>query len=569
MKNISFLENRGKMNNTELAKNLINSKKLKEAESLLLGLEDKYSVFELARLRQIQGKDIEAEKLFLRTLQISPEIKGQIESDTNLELARIYARQRKVDLASRMYLKVTDRINSERNIYKELGNLYMQVRDFQKAEKNYERAIAIFPKDIDVAINLGIIYRMLGKDEKSGEIFNGLLKIKEIKQDKFIYNKILNEYEILLRKEYLESHPMEIMNTITNRCNIGCRSCDIWKDGNWKQNEKRMKEVVELFPYLEQVSWLGGETFLYKGFDDILEEGFKYKNMEQTILTNGLLLTKNSLEKMLKEKVVLWISIDAGKKETYEYLKRGASWDKLCKNLEMIKEAKEARKNSGSKVNMKTLFNAVISKSNYKEMMEMLEMAKKYAFDRIRFQPIFGSGEENIFVNRNMEAVNYIYNLLDLLKAKAEEYEIEVVFDSLFPTREYPIYRDLNMKYVEGNNYSVRKTVNKMVSCESPWKRIVMDSKGTMRMCINSNDYLGDSEKETIEGFWNNKGMQTYRKYFGKEMMACSGKDYKMSSFGPDDILDDDYSDDDNDDVGGIIHSEFYCRQFCGMGGMF
>ena len=281
------------MNSTELAKSLINDKKLKEAESLLLGLEDKYSVFELARLRQIQGKDIEAEKLFLKTLQISPEIKGQIESDTNLELARIYARQKKVDLASQMYLKVTDRVNSERNIYKELGNLYMQVLDYKKAKDSYEKAVAMFPKDVDVLLNLGIVYRILAKDKKAGEIFNSLLKIKEIKQDKFMYNKVLNEYEILLKKEYLESHPREIMNTITNGCNIGCRSCDIWKDDDWKQSEERMKEVVELFPYLEQASWLGGETFLYKGFDDILEEGIKYRNIEHTILTNGLLLKKS------------------------------------------------------------------------------------------------------------------------------------------------------------------------------------------------------------------------------------------------------------------------------------
>lgn len=537
------------MNNTDLAKGLINSNKLEEAERILLGLKDKYSVFELARLRQIQGKDIEAEKLYLKTLQISPEIKGQIESDTNLELARIYARQKKVDLASQMYLKVTDRISVERNIYKELGNLYMQVRDYPKAKDSYKRVLSMFPTDIDVALNLGIAYRMLGQDEKAGEMFNGLLKIKEIKQDEFMYNKILNEYEILLKKEYLESHPMEIMSTITNACNIGCRSCDIWKAGDWKQNEKRMKEVVDLFPYLEQVSWLGGETFLYRGFEDILEEGFKYKNMEQTILTNGLLLTKSVLEKILDQKVVLWISIDAGKKETYEYLKRGASWDKLCKNLEMVKEVKEARKNSGNKMNMKTLFNAVISKSNYKEMMDMLEMAKRYSFDRIRFQPIFGSGEENIFLNKNIEAVNHIYDLLDLVKARAEEYGIEVVLDSLFPRREYPIYRDLNMKYVEDNNYSVRKTANKIINCESPWKRIVMDSKGTMRMCINSNDYLGDSEKETIETFWNNEGMQTYRKYFGKMMMACSGKHYKMSSFGPEDIFSEDGQNEDDIDV--------------------
>lgn len=76
-----------------------------------------------------------------------------------------------------------------------------------------------------------------------------------------------------------------------------------------------------------------------------------------------------------------------------------------------------------------------------------------------------------------------------------------------------------------------------------------MDSKGTMRMCINSNDYLGDSEKETIETFWNNEGMQTYRKYFGKMMMACSGKHYKMSSFGPEDIFSEDGQNEDDIDV--------------------
>ena len=245
---------------------------------------------------------------------------------------------------------------------------------------------------------------------------------------------------------------------------------------------------------------------------------------------------------MLSGKIVLWISIDAAKKETYEYLKRGASWDKLCKNLEMIKEA---RKNRASK--MKTLFNAVISKSNYKEMMEMLEMAKRYDFDRIRFQPIFGTGEENIFLNRDMEAIKCIYDLLDLVEARAEEYGIDVLVDPLFPTKKHPRYKDLNMKYVEGNNYSVTKARGKVVGCAMPWKKIVIDSKGTMRTCINSNDYLGDSNKETIKDFWNNKGMQTYRKYFGN-MYTCSGKFYSMN-FGPEDIFDDENVDDDTINV--------------------
>ena len=60
------------------AKGLISENKLQEAENILLGQEDKYSIFELARIRKIQGRNREAEKLYLKSLSMTSEIKRKV-----------------------------------------------------------------------------------------------------------------------------------------------------------------------------------------------------------------------------------------------------------------------------------------------------------------------------------------------------------------------------------------------------------------------------------------------------------------------------------------------------------
>ena len=284
---------------TEKAKEFINNGNLLAAENILSGLEDKCSIFELAKIRKIQGRNMEAEKLYLKSLSMTSEIKSHIDSDINLELGRIYAGFGKVKEAQYRYGKGLDRISLENNIYRELGSLYLRTKEYEKAKENLEKAKKMFPNDIPTNFELAMLYRVLGKDDLSKTIFNRLLTEKEIKTNKFLYNKILNEYEILMKKEYLESKPREIRNAITTKCNASCRYCDVWKDNmGWSQNERVTKEVVDLFPYLESAHWLGGETFLYKGFEEILEEGFKYDNLTQTILTNGLLINEKILNKM-------------------------------------------------------------------------------------------------------------------------------------------------------------------------------------------------------------------------------------------------------------------------------
>ncbi len=511
---------------TENAKELINNNKLQEAENLLLGLEDKYSIFELARIRKIQGRSREAEQLYLKSLSMSSEIKSHIDSDINIELGRIYASFGKVEEATARYERGIDRISLEKNIYREIGELYFSIanntKDFVKeyanlneAKNNLEKAIALFPNDIQTNLSLGIVYRRLGMDSFAETVFNKILSDKKLRTNKFLYNKVLNEYEILMKKKYLESNPREMRVTLTNKCNVGCRYCSVWKDSDWQISTERMAEVMSLFPYLENMYWLGGEVFLYKGFEEIMEEGSKYDALSQTILTNGLLLNERILDKIAKAKVSLLIAIDAGKKETYEYLRRGSSWEKLCSNLELIKEV-----NHKSDRRINTTFNAVISKSNYKEMLDMVEMAHKYDFNKIRFMPILGDSDENIFLRKDIQATTYIQDILPLLKQKADNYRLQ--FENTLPTKEVPYYKDINLNFVRNNNRDLINTDRKSIKCIAPWRTVVLDSKGPMRTCASCNDWIGDSTKQTIKEFWNGDNMQFIRKRFG-EMYSCSG----------------------------------------------
>ena len=277
------------------------------------------------------------------------------------------------------------------------------------------------------------------------------------------------------------------------------------------------EELEELVAEIKETHNLSVEEI--QKLEDILEEGSKYDQFNQIILTNGLLLNERLLEKIAKANVSLIIAIDAAKKATYEYLRRGASWDKLCKNLELIKEINKNLKEKENK-RIHTVFNAVISKSNYKEMFEMVDMAKKYDFTSIKFMQILGDSNENIFLNKDLEAIEYIFQAVPLLKQKAEEYSLG--FESLLPTKERPLYKDINLRTVKDDNYDLIKTNYNIVKCVAPWRRVVLDSKGPMRTCVSSNDWLGNSKDQTITEFWNSKEMQFYRKKFG-EMYSCSG----------------------------------------------
>ena len=506
----------------EQAKQLIQQNKLKEAEEILSKIDDKYAIFEIAKIKLIQGNDNEAEEFYKKVLTLDDTIHEAV-----LELARIYARQKRTDLAMEFYNKYISKIDNNMDVYKEVGQLQESLGNNIEAVTQIEKARNLSPEDISINFELGRAYREAGEDKKSAEVFKQMLEKDEIKNDKFLRNKALNEYEISMRKEILESKPRAMIGMIMNKCNISCRICGIWARPNWQEPDRILKEIVDLLPYMEDICWQGGEVFYMKEFSSMLAEGVKCKNLNQVIFTNGLLLDEKNLDIIAKGRVELVLSIDGAKKETYEYIRRGANFETLCKKLELIKEV---RKSTGAKIN--TYYNPVICKTNYKEIVDMVEFAHKYDFTAITLNLIRGVPEENIFEPINEEAFEYMRKIIPVAEAKAKEYgirfnnwmpidcgckEISFKHSSLVDNiennkKEESLKVENNVKEsIHVSNNKENKKNNRMI-CYAPWQRLLLDNDGQVRPYAICTKWIGHTKDYSLAQMWNNEAMQMYRR---------------------------------------------------------
>ena len=429
------------------------------------------------------------------------------------------------------YNRYTEKINNNMDVYKEIGQLQESLGNNIEAVTQIEKARELSPKDISINFELGRAYREAGEDKKSAEVFKQMLEQDEIKNDKFLKNKALNEYEISMRKEILESKPRAMIGMIMNKCNISCRICDIWSRPQWQEPDRILKEIVDLLPYMEDICWQGGEVFYMKEFNSMLAEGVKCKNLNQVIFTNGLLLDETNLGIIAKGNVELVLSIDGASKETYEYIRRGANFETLCKKLELIKEV---RKSTGAKIN--TYYNPVICRTNYKEILDMVEFAHKYEFTAITLNPIRGIAEENIFEPIDEKAFEFMRKVVPIAEAKSKEYGIR--FNNWMPIdcgcneikfeqgsldlgkKEEKISAVEDKKDVIQNQNEIMKENNKKQSdkknnrmiCYAPWQRLLLDNDGQVRPYAICTKWIGHTKEYSLAQMWNNEAMQMYRR---------------------------------------------------------
>lgn len=194
-----------------------------------------------------------------------------------------------------------------------------------------------------------------------------------------IKNIFLNEMEILDNKTYLKSNPRELEVTVTTKCNLRCIMCDIHELPDYTIDNITYKYIKKLLPYLENIVWKGGEVFLYDKFHELIRFASKY-NVRQTIITNGLFLAEEYVKLIAEYKVELVISIDSADKKTYEEIRKGADFNRLINNLEILK--KHHIQNNSFKYKMI----AVIMSVNYKQIEEIINFAILYNFESIYFQ---------------------------------------------------------------------------------------------------------------------------------------------------------------------------------------
>jgi len=203
--------------------------------------------------------------------------------------------------------------------------------------------------------------------------------------------------EIRRGEEHLESSPTVFNLSNSKICNLTCIMCDrLLHDETPQLIEKTARDVFQLLPSARQLVLSGmGDPFARPDTRDLLINFDSRKfNLKINLITNGLLLPRYWEKVKHQNFGTLLVSVDAAKKETYDKIRIGGSWDDLLQSLQLIKENED--KFSSITINM------TVMRHNYLEIPAFIDLAESYTFNA-SFQRIRGSfGDQNFFELRDL-----------------------------------------------------------------------------------------------------------------------------------------------------------------------
>lgn len=185
----------------------------------------------------------------------------------------------------------------------------------------------------------------------------------------------------------IDAYPSFITVAGTSRCNLRCEFCinqwDAAPDGsNRPHMDKRyVKRIVEeLFPYIDQIALsVSGEPLVDPHFLYLLEQAKKFGIFVE-ITTNAMLVSRPGfLDAILDCVGRVNISMDAATKETYERLRRGARFDKVCNNIRAMTEGRRERGQSKPEFNIR----CILMRDSIDELPQLVDLAKDMGVDHL------------------------------------------------------------------------------------------------------------------------------------------------------------------------------------------
>jgi len=147
---------------------------------------------------------------------------------------------------------------------------------------------------------------------------------------------------IHLTKLAFSKKPVEIIFPVTFMCNSRCKMCSRWKIDTSKE-ELTTQQIKKIFKQLKDFGVLiinitGGEPLLRKDIFKILDI-CESLGLKVVFTTNGIALNEEKIKKLIKYKnLELIISLDTLNKKTYKQLRGVDAFDKVIKNIKLVKK---------------------------------------------------------------------------------------------------------------------------------------------------------------------------------------------------------------------------------------
>ncbi len=216
--------------------------------------------------------------------------------------------------------------------------------------------------------------------------------MQSLKLWKNLYDKLGNDY---LRSTALTAADVlgikkDIIRLDTNcRCNIRCIMCNSkpYKSQTPYMEFRDYKKIIDLYSPTTRMLYLSCafEPLITPDFPEYLKYAKTKGIPHVSFCTNGLLLNESLVKTLIEYGIdEMILSFNGFCKKDYHRIMPGSDFDKVCRNLKLLSDAKLKYHSEKPKIRMNTM----LLKSNLSHMNDMYKMIQHFDIDLVQFRTL-------------------------------------------------------------------------------------------------------------------------------------------------------------------------------------
>ncbi len=290
--------------------------------------------------------------------------------------------------------------------------------------------------------------------------------------------------------------PTALQVEITTACNLKCTMCEhtyMQKVGGHMDFDQ-FKKLLDSNPNVQTLNITGiGEALMNPAFLDMVDYA-KKKGIYVWFSDNMTLMTERSAKRLIGAGTdFIVLSLDGATKETFEKIRVGARFEHVLENTRRLIRLRDEQ---GKKTPLIGI-NCVITKENYTEIEQMVQLAHEMKIDKLMFMTIFVSTNTGKF---------------SLYSVSKEE--IEQVLGKAQETA-----KKLGVSVIAWPNPEVK--MSKVTGCEYPWQNPYVGYNGDVLPCCfipqeskgreREENIMGNIFKDDLGTIWNSEKFTSFR----------------------------------------------------------
>jgi radical SAM protein with 4Fe4S-binding SPASM domain len=304
--------------------------------------------------------------------------------------------------------------------------------------------------------------------------------------------------------------PLFVKIKPSGKCNLKCIKCNYWrKDSHMFHPGLSFEKVISLVNNLSEmgckcIKLSGGEITLMNNLFEIIKH-IKSKNISCSITSNGYLINGNFAESLVKAGLdKITISIDSFKPEVHDYVVGvPGALDKSSNALKNLKEAK-TKFDSDLRITVAT----VLTKLNYKDILEFLEYLTRLGVDRLDFLVLVGGHLKDSSFEMSKQEIEFFNKiLLPKIHSRAKELGLYLVNPDPFRTS------------LGKNIKNVPHEIYEKIPCYVPWYSFLIHFNGEVSLCCANKEFkVGNVNEDSLSDILDNERSQSFRRH----MKSCA-----------------------------------------------